>query len=225
LNDLAFDEALSCRGQVLDQANNGSGFFMLPVEWEQGGFRHRETLRIPKEPFLLWSQRIYGDRNAPLFSSWKSVSESGMKTDGDNPMHTDWMIGAGLKPWEAYENTPFNDALERAAAIQAAEFHGMNPDALVVLYGSNVIKGTAYHPGIDDEVPSEGVAVIPRASADYLAATLTAGAVITEQGGELCHLVEVAGQLEKTIVRCDNALTAFPPGHVIDLSPEAEPGL
>lgn len=184
------------REQILKQA--GGDLFDLVVEGK--------TLRVPRAPFLKWAlSRTSLEHLAP---PWKAVSRSGMKLPLDVPNHTDWMIGAGLDPHEVNAYTgPLHDA-----SLDAASFfqEGLGGFECMVLVGGETVLGVA----------GKDIAVLPDLHPDRLEQVVTARAVITQAGGQLAHLAQVATERCIPIFRDPEALRRYPPGTRLRLEPE-----
>lgn len=58
-------------------------------------------LKIPEYPFKKWIKQFDLESKEPEneeVEKYKSVCPSGMKLKNDDPMHTDWLVGAGIQP-------------------------------------------------------------------------------------------------------------------------------
>ena len=152
-------------------------------------------LRVPRAPFARWA---LGRDGAHLAPAWRGVAPAGLKMQGDDPDHSDWVLGAGLDPGDAYPRD--GEAGARARAVRGATWdarHALRRELLgrgcAVLSGRGATAGEAVHPGPDEEVPAGSIAVVPHAGPEYWAAARSAcalgdGAVIAETGGKLAHL-------------------------------------
>lgn len=167
--------------------------------------------RVPREPFENWALRRTSGHH--LAMPWIPVSPPAFKMYGDDPYHTDWVIGAGLPADEIYHK---HDAINKAAyqELLRIQIEKLNFKC-AVLNGTGKVHGVVVHPVKDQRVDADSIIVIPNASADYYISMLTAcengkGAVITETGGALCHLANQARELGARIIQIPEALTRFP---------------
>lgn len=208
------------KARVLEQA--GDDF----IEFEVDDGR---TIRAPRLPFLHWALGIHGRH---LLPAWETVAPSGLKWMNDDAYHSDWMLGAGLDIWSWHGNrrreVEEDRALIRAASDRQWDLQSeMLGFECVVLSGAGRAEGFVIHPK-----PNEGlnlklgpnvivshhrdvrVIVIPHAGPEYVQAAeeirLLGGAVITEQGGKMAHLVNIGREQNMKIVRAPDALKSFP---------------
>ena len=144
---------------------------------------------------MRWALRAGGRHAAP---AWENVSGRDLKMEGDSADHSDWWLGAGLDPGDAYRRDagtpPRLQATQMAtyAAVRSLQRELLGHDC-AVLSGQGATTGTAVHPGPDEEVPAGSVAIVPHAGPEYWAAARSAcaagdGAVVAEAGGRLAHL-------------------------------------
>jgi phosphohistidine swiveling domain-containing protein len=170
-------------------------------------------VRIPQAPFENWC--LWRGDGAHLALPWKTVAPSGIKMMGDDPYHTDFMLGAGLDLDAMKDHDdPLTQAIWDLREKVQTEKLGFK---CAVLCGTGESKSLkAVHPKKGESCQPDQVAVIPNAGPDYVAAANTAGAVITEQGGAMAHLVTVFREKDVKIVRVKDALKLYPPGmHLI----------
>jgi len=185
------------REEILKQAGEA---------WIEMPFRD-STLRIPRAPFEQWC--LWRTDGAHLALPWRTVSVAGVKMFGDDPYHTDFLLGAGLDPDAMMADPALNDAVYKLRASVQQEKMGFECS---VLSGRGEAWGTIVHPKPGEEIPEDAVIVVNAASANYLDLALKARAVIVERGGEMAHLVTVAREKEAIIVRKDGALKLYPAG-------------
>lgn len=213
--------ALFYRVRILEKAKVQGGFMTLHVgEGEQA-----YDLQVPRSPFLFWASRgIHRvDIEASDMQLWRPVSPLGLKMMSDDPMHTDWWIGAGLNPRDAYEtNNPVNAAAWKyCSALAFSEGR-----QCIRLAGKGKVTGGVIFPKAGESVPEGTIAVVPNAGVDYELALLSAcrkgaGAVIAAVGGKLAHLATVSRELDGRLVVVDEALTRFSEGDVVTLDLDA----
>lgn len=195
---------------------------MVP-EWrkaiiEQAGDKWLElefagkTYRLPRAPFEHWCLHRTAGRHLAL--PWVPVCSQGLKMLGDDPYHSDFLVGAGLAPDIMLRDKGFSDAVYQMRFAYVAKTLTGNCD---VLSGAGMITGRIMHPDRDSEIPADAIIVLPSASPSYLEVALKAAAVIVEQGGAMAHLVNVAREKEKLIVRVENARKRFPVGRQVTI--------
>jgi phosphohistidine swiveling domain-containing protein len=182
------------RVQVLAQANGD----MLDLKLEDG-----TIIPVPRAPFICWALRRTA--LAPLAPPWKCVSPSGMKMQMDDPFHTDWVIGAGRDLNEAYDG-PLKKASEEAMFELQHEFGQYG--CTVLVDGSDVIG-----------VVGKDILVLADLHPDHLEQVLKARAVITQTGGKLAHLAQVALEKQVPMLLVPDALKRYPEGTKLTLSP------
>ncbi|MBY0361835.1 MAG: hypothetical protein K2X45_07995 [Phreatobacter sp.] len=178
------------------------------LELEHGG----KTYRFPRAPFEHWCLRRTAGRH--LAMPWEPVCSQGLKLIGDDPYHSDFLIGAGLSPDSMLRDKAFSDAVYQMRFALIGRMLTGNAD---VLSGGGIVIGRVLHPTRDAYVPSDAIVVLPSASPVYLEVALKAAAVIVEQGGAMAHLVNVAREHEKLIVRVENARKRFPAGREVTI--------
>jgi hypothetical protein len=222
-------EAIRARVMAQADALGERGWMDIAVP---RAFRPSGILRVPRAPFELWAvARSNGDH---LVSPWTPVSPPGLKVAGDDPYHSDWMIGAGLDPLDMRHdgNNPHHEALAAAAERANADVQKrlLGFDCAVLLQGPD-IRGRVHIPADPSDLP-EGldedglppVVIVKNAGPDWLEAAMRAfalgGAVIVERGGEMAHLVTALRPEGKgPIVRKEKAKTLYPDGSVLDVMP------
>lgn len=204
------------RARILEQAREQGGFLPLTIKDFDGV---ESIVDVPALPLLWWASRnIKGFRWEDL-PPWKPVCSSGMKMLGDNPMHTDWWVGAGLEPENAYaEEHPLNKAAWNFS-LSLARTHNCD---FIKLAGKGRVFGRVTFPKPNEGVEPGAIAVVPTAGVAYDMAMRTAckqgrGAVISAVGGKLAHLVTVAREMEARIVVVDDAMNVFKEGEFISL--------
>ncbi|MDO9179172.1 MAG: PEP-utilizing enzyme [Agitococcus sp.] len=216
--------ALLYRARIVDQAEKKGGFITLPVKYPvtlmTGGPAVPDVV-VPAAPFLLWAQNRFDHGSAQgALPDWTLICPSGLKMLGDSRMHTDWWIGAGLSPREAYDNDhPVNKAAWQFAYAKAAT-KGKN---CLILAGTGKATGIVVKPLPDTYVPAGSIVIVPHAGVEYELALLSAckdgtGVVIAEVGGKLAHLAIVSREMGARLVVMDNALTQFVEGEVVTVN-------
>lgn len=177
--------------------------------WLKLGKIDGKVVSVPQAPFENWC--LWRGDGAHLALPWETVCPSGLKMFGDDPYHSDWMIGAGFQPDDMLDHSGRLSklAFDMRRKVQAKKL-GFKVAVLCGTGTSQSLK--AAHPKKGEECRSDQVAVIPNAGPDYVAAAMTAGAVICEQGGAMAHLVTVSRERDVKIVRVENARKLYPVG-------------
>lgn len=203
------------REQIVKQAND-TGW--MDFRW---GAR---MLRVPKGAFECWSlRRTVNWKDA---TPWKIMSGEEWKQMGDDPYHTDWMLGAGLDLdlWRS-DKTLRDAAYDASFALQHEGRSGLLGTILVPLRVP--VIASVVHPKPNqswyvayDCQPS--VIVLPNLSPQYVNALLGASLVITEEGGALAHLSQLGREKGLPILRVQNARKLIPEGCTVrvDISGE-----
>jgi phosphohistidine swiveling domain-containing protein len=198
-------------------------------DWIEFPLDDGRVIRAPRTPFLHWALGIHGRH---LLPDWEPVAPFGLKMQHDDPYHSDWMIGAGIDLWSWHGNRnqgiPEDDTLINGATNQRFDLQITMLDfKAAVLSGTGRAQGYVMHPkpneglGIDT-TPGRWnsrdrdlrIVVIPHAGPEYVQAAIEAhsrgGAVITERGGAMAHLVNVGREQNVKIVRVEGALKLYP---------------
>ena len=221
-------ECEAARLKIVEQANaqGERGWMALEVG--------AEVLRIPRAPFEHWALDRCGAGH--LAPPWSVCSRAGLKmgmTDSalpaDDPLHTDWMLGAGLDPltinWYGADRNGDLGALSLREAAYALmrriQAENLN-FACNVLCGSRIVSGTAYIANAKrKDLPYAGdVVVLPDASERWMEVVQAAcgsgsGAVIVAKGGAMAHLVVNGLGDNVNIVRVENATRIYVDGQQI----------
>ncbi|VTU42795.1 MULTISPECIES: hypothetical protein [unclassified Variovorax] len=204
------------RLRIGQQAPKFGGYLDLLVRDEAGD----RLVKVPAAPFLNWASRHATMDTHEALPKWRPVSPTGMKMGGDNPMHTDWWLGAGLPLRAAYDmDHPVNRAAWRfATGLGRAEGHDC-----VRLAGDGTVFGQVVFPKPNEAVPEGSIAVVPYAGVDYELAMLSAckggrGAVVSAVGGKLAHLATVARETSCRVLVVDDAMEAFQEGQFVTIN-------
>jgi phosphohistidine swiveling domain-containing protein len=209
-------ELIRMRTDIKSQAEKIGGFFDLVVEREG---KDSETYKVPLVPFQHWAMKgswIFSAHFDKL-EKWPNISYSGMKMYGDNPDHTDWVLGADLNLEDMY-GFDEDKELTRAAYEAMQEIqeevigkHGTHSITLLnagkeaeYLSGSVKIFNTKSALSLRDE-DDDCIAVVRTASPKYVALLGKVKMIIVENGGALCHLATVAKEQDCTIIRMKDA--------------------
>lgn len=189
---------LEIREKILAQA--GDDLFEMTIP-------NGPTLRVPRAPFECWALRRTSLMH--MAPSWTPVSPTGLKLPLDDPFHTDWWLGAGLDLDGSVYSGPIHDAaLEAMFKVQerAGRFD------VVVLSDGGLVHG----------VVGKDIVVVPDLHPDRIDVVTrpSVRAVITETGGQLAHLAQVASEKSITMLRVPDAMRRFVDGMILSLDPE-----
>lgn len=209
-------DAAALRAEIRRKAEAG-GFLELRVSDGQGG---RIVHSVPKAPFLDWvscGRLISDEAKSAIAASWEPVCPQGLKMDGDNPSHTDWLVGAEppLDPMDYYGRGPLEEGVFALLDEVQASLMGFGAP---VLAGNGRFEGIVVHPKPDEEVPPGSVLVVPHCGTEYFAAAVSAAAgrggaaVIAARGGRMAHLCVVGLEHGLTILLDPDALARYPVG-------------
>lgn len=216
-------EALKARIRALADAAGDAGWLEIAVDGID-----RPVIRVPRGAFEQWS---VGYARAPGVAPWTTVCPMGLKQGFDDPLHSDWMLGAGLPLDAMKSNDDLSDSIYRARAN--VERRLLQREASVLLAGPDVEEGVSIHPAdpadmdcLDRAADKFGrpVLVLPDLRPDWLPLVIAAfergGAVIATRGGAMAHLVTEARAAGKgSILRLDNARALYPDGILLRLEP------
>lgn len=192
--------------------------FNKTTEWIVLTTKEGEQYQVPKAPFEQWALSRTEYRHP---STWTSISPRDFKMVNDDPLHTDWVIGAGIMPDEIYDDKYRSLVTAAYGEMLRIQQRVRNIPALgkpcAVLNGTGTVSGVAVWPCRNQEVALGSIIIIPEAGPEYYVAMVSAcrngtGAVITETGGKLCHLATQAWELGARIVQVENALMEFSAG-------------
>lgn len=209
------------RKLILAQAGDD----LVELTWEARGEVPAGKAMVPRTPFLHWafSRLRWYQRFLP---PWRSVSPTGMKMAMDDPNHTDWVIGGGFDPQDrdVYWSGAKSEAADRLRSELQDAFEGRlraEDEKVTTLVTGAKVTGVVVH-GLPGETPAPGlVVVVPNLHSRYLWAVQGAAAVITEEGGEVAHLAQVAREQALPVVRAEGALGRWFEGDVVEVDPEA----
>lgn len=173
--------------------------------------------KVPVAPFERWA--LNSTDWFHLGPAWEPVCPQGLKLQGDDPFHSDWILGGGfaLDEWD-YSGDLYQAASKASHAVQQKYFNAEVP----VLSGSGRVQGRVVHIKPGETLDGRGeIAVIRNAGPDYVQVAeeviRIGGAIITETGGAMAHLVTVFRPQDLRIVRVEKARKLYLPGKLVDV--------
>jgi hypothetical protein len=174
--------------------------FANPEDAYNDGVEPSRYIQLPKLPFLAWTySRTNVWRIAPeLLPNWKVICPPGLKMYSDDPVHSDWVLGAGLDLDTFYKDDAVVSATYR---LRSKILEETLKFGLVVFSGTGRVFGSIVHlkPG-EVLTKKDQIGVIPSSGVEYDAALRSAGklgtAIIAAVGGKLSHVATVARENE-----------------------------
>lgn len=198
------------QAKILAQANGD----LFELRWTDDKGEH--LAHVPRAPFEnhALNRTVLKDKAPP----WTLVCLGlNKRYSNDDPYHTDWMVGAGLFDFDlTYDNEPFKQAewdAKKAVQERVGSFK------VAVLGGARSAFGTVVQPGFDEDVPEDSIVVLPSLDPRYLRATLNAAGIVTEEGGALAHIAQIAIERGIPIMREPGATSKYQPGMHPTLNP------
>ena len=168
---------------------------------------------VPNGPLLRWALKR-GTGMPDAGPNWEPISMSGLKQVGDDPIHTDWITGAGLEQYDFGKEPLMSIQNELARQIQE-ETLGFKMHVLVA--GKPGVTGVVKHCNKNTEVDSNTIAVVANASIHFDRIAREAAAVIVLEGGALSHLAVNGLEMGQVIIRDPEARQKYPEGSLITI--------
>lgn len=194
---------------------------------------------IPKPPFV---RRMLMEKWEHIIPAWRNVCPPNFKMFGDNPDHSDWMVGSDpIVPmeswygsWNGTEDRPLKDALARKEEEFFAEYTGSHKDVFVLSGSGETDYLPVYQPTDENSRVECGdvlskqhpdghprkpfILVVPSAHPSYSYLAMNAAAIITEVGGALCHLAVITREKNIPVVRVKDACKKYITGTTVRVS-------
>lgn len=166
------------------------------------------TYKIPKIPLLAWAYRDCQHTNKYTINgeTWYPVSADSIKTDEDNPYHSDWWIGAGF-PLSIYELAyrghnfaSFNRALSLFAYSLVKD---VGLEDIIILAGDNLpsVSGKlSIYPQSINDFDEDDIIVLSHGGVEFDSFIKKAckngkGGVIVEIDNKVSHLKIVSNEM------------------------------
>lgn len=203
--------------KIIEQA--GDNFFDLVYD-DEG--EDRQVWRIPRAPFENWALECRMNPARKKYAAdWTPISASGYKCIGDDPYHTDWMLGGNIPfgEWNPSGGSPLiMAAIDERGRLQRERLNYK----ITILAGAGMgkVEGQIVHlkpkqkfSDVVDLSKGPYIGVIKNAGPDYVFAAQEAiengFAIITEQGGITTHLVTAFIDKPLRMVRIPGAFKDF----------------
>lgn len=194
--------------------------------WEQNGEDDYIIMlgqyKVPTKPLKNWALR--NSEGKHLAPKWDPVSSTGWKMFGDDPNHTDWVIGAGIDPELLY--TKYKDLNDEASEWRFNYEHEVTGAELSRLSVERMSEVTdvVQHVSTDSKVNSL-IVYIPDCSTAWISIARQVGKqggiILTKTGGQLSHLVMKSEEYGITILMHPQADTLFPDGCRVKIDPDS----
>ena len=196
----------------------------------------RKVATVPRAPFTVWALNRTSLKH--LAPPWKTVAPPGLKLQMDEPAHTDWFFGATIyiTPDERVRaRFPHAETLDEAKELASAwgvklgrydfDYNGLlNEASHHEMWELQERLGDFETPVVVDAGDVTGtvgkeIVVLPDLSPDHVGKITKARGIITQVGGKVAHIAQLALERSITIMRVDDAVTRFPAGTKLTLYP------
>lgn len=210
---LAEAQALTERIRAFADADTEYGW--QNYSWLDKESGKRLQLRAPRRALLCYAlSRTAASHQMPVY---KAFSPDSFKTADDDQYHTDVWLGCGLSldsKTYVHSSPEYRAVLDMMFEVQREM---LNFEVQVLARGPSVFGTVVYadHPNIDKTC----ILVVPHAGVEFELQAMKAGAVITEAGGRLAHLVTVCREMDKPILRMDDACKKLRSGQQVSVNP------
>jgi phosphohistidine swiveling domain-containing protein len=175
------------------------------------------TVRAPKR--ALYCYALSTTPAYHLAPAYAAFSPQGLKLYEDNPLHTDVWLGCGYDiDTQTYDRgNPFYHAVIDMMGDVQKEL--LKFEVQVLARGPE-LTGKVVYPD-SPKITKDDILVVPHAGVEFELQALKAGAIICEVGGRLAHLVTVCREMQKSIIRMDDALAKLKPGQEVTVYPDS----
>ena len=217
------------KNRINQQAKRKGGFIDFTFKGK--------VYKIPKLPLIAWINRgiefkyPYPTKHVYHNDTWYCVSPEDLKTNQDDPVHSDWWIGAGF-PIEAYSiighgNSSFFE-FNRHLSEFASEMSDNNRlDNVKLLAGADLspVQGRLnIYPSSLDEVSEGDILVLSHAGVDFdlyikKACANGKGAAIVEIGNKVAHLSIISNELGFRLILLPSASEMLKPFATYEINP------
>jgi phosphohistidine swiveling domain-containing protein len=175
------------------------------------------TIRAPKR--ALYCYALSTTPAYHLAPAYSAFSPQGLKLSEDNPLHTDVWLGCGydIDNQTYARGNPYYHAVNDMVGAVQKEL--LNFEVHVLARGPE-LRGKVVYPN-SPKITKENILVVPHAGVEFELQALQAGAIICEVGGRLAHLVTVCREMQKSIIRMDDAVSKLKPGQEVTVYPDS----
>jgi phosphohistidine swiveling domain-containing protein len=183
------------KDKIISQAKQKGGFIEVKLE-------DNRTFMVPKAPFFNWSLKMSYKENLNKMD-WDIVSPKGLKMNGDDPQHTDWVIGMGIKPDSFYKDSILS---EHMSTFAFKLFRLFNQLPFIKISGSGIISGNVKFIDSSTDLSSfskNSIFVIKDSSIDYfpvLNYLSSDGCLIALYGNQASHLAINSSELNVNFI-------------------------
>ncbi len=196
----------------------------------------RKVATVPRAPFMVWALNRTSLKH--LAPPWQTISPPGLKMQMDEPAHTDWFYGATIyvsQDERVRARFPHAETLDEAKELAQAwgaklgrydyDHNGLLSEAadhesfeLQEKLGDFQTPVVVDAGDVVGEVGKE-IVVIPNLQPDHVDKIARAKGIITQVGGAVAHIAQLALERSITIMRVEDAMTRFPEGTKLSLYP------
>jgi phosphohistidine swiveling domain-containing protein len=208
-------EAIALSIRVREFANKDAEFGWYDYQWKDPETGKLLKLRAPKR--ALYCYALSRTNAAYRMPAYEAISPDSFKTGDDDRYHTDVWLGCGLAlDRETYVSSSpeYRAVLDMMFQVQREL---LNFEVQVLARGPEVTGTVVY--ADSETIDKTCVLVVPHAGVEFELQAMKAGAVITEAGGKLAHLVTVCREMDKPIIRMDGARDKLRPGQSVTVNP------
>jgi phosphohistidine swiveling domain-containing protein len=165
---------------------------------------------VPRAPF--WSWALHRTSLRHLAPEWRCVCQPGMRLIHDDPYHSDWFFGATLIGWhDDPTEYRYDSDVDRAANREMFELqYRLGRFECQVVVDAGEVIGRA----------GAEIAVVPDLHPERMDQIRAARGIVTEAGGSLAHMAQLALEKHITILRLSGACERLPVGTKMILQPE-----
>lgn len=200
------EEIAEYKRKIVEYADNDKQYGWKHLEDKNGN-----TLKVPTRAYMHFALGRSKFRNeALILPEYEAISCSDLKMGGDNPLHTDAWLGAGLELDKAYDHDSwqyklfFNHVWDLQDKFFDNDFNILNRSNI------KAFQGITVNPYNFENVPKgQRILVIPHLGVEFEVAALQCDAIICETGGKLAHLAIVGREFGIPIVRIEDATLKF----------------
>lgn len=214
LDQRFLQESEKIRKLVVEFADNDKEYGWRTFKWKSDKFPGKYlTIRAPGRALICYAlSRTSAANHMPAY---QSKSPPDFKMPDDNPYHTDVWLGCGFSLDSVSYHGQSMEYMALLDLMFEVQKEMLNFEVQVLASAPAFSGSIVFHDS--PEITKENVLVLPHAGVEFELQALKAGGIICAVGGKLAHLVTVYREIERPIMRMDNALTAFKEGQLVEL--------